>query len=281
MGSIPSNLSAELQEAYDTLIMPVNTNISLSSVELSDENKKKIEEFTTELAHTQMLLAYRLLPMNRLLFYGDTGCGKTYLGKALSNHLDYGMLYVNIAQALSVGNVAVNLSNIFRIADTGKYIIFLDECDSIAWNRDADSADSGSVRRATNSLFQLMDQMKPDTIVICATNMLKRLDPAFERRFSMKLEFRRPKELMKTIGRFVFKEFTLINDVDITTEEIVSGRTKMSYYEIQGIVERAMKKAVMHGTTLIKTSEIFGDIAVAMKIKIRFRTNEDMPDAFP
>ena len=60
-------------------------------------------------------------------------------------------------------------------------------------------AEGGDIRRATNSLFQQMDQMKPNVIVICATNMLKKLDPAFVRRFNMKMEFRRPEMNVKEI----------------------------------------------------------------------------------
>ncbi len=181
------------EEIYNELIMPVDTNIKLSSVILSDINKERVRDFVLEMKNYKKLARFGLKPMNRLLFYGDSGCGKTFLGKALCNHLGYTMLYVDIARALSQGNVAINLTNVFKIANSGgNYMVFLDECDSIAWNRDAKDSESGNVRRATNSLFQLMDQMAPNIIVICATNMLHRLDPAFARRFNMKMEFKRP-----------------------------------------------------------------------------------------
>jgi AAA+ superfamily predicted ATPase len=216
------------------------------------------------------LYRFGLKPMNRLLFYGDSGCGKTFLGKALSNHLGYKMLYVDIARALSQGNVAMNLTNVFKIANSGgNYLVFLDECDSIAWNRDAKDAESGNVRRATNSLFQLMDQMSPDVIVICATNMLHRLDPAFARRFNMKMEFKRPEMNVKeVIQKFLRPEFTLIFDKD---DPITERRTKMSYYELQDVAERMMKKAVLNNSTRIKMSDIYLDIARQMNIKTSLR----------
>ena len=52
--------------------------------------------------------------MNRLLFYGDSGCGKTYLSKALSNYLGFEMLYIDIANAITSG------SKIFVIFDNPK-----------------------------------------------------------------------------------------------------------------------------------------------------------------
>ena len=102
------------------------------------------------------------------------------------------MLYVDIARSISEGNAAINISNIFKAANKIKNcIVFLDECDSIAWSRDTSLADRGDIRRATNSLFQQLDQMHIDNVFIAATNMLHRLDSAFERRFDLKLEFKK------------------------------------------------------------------------------------------
>lgn len=258
------------EEIYNELIMPVNTDIKLSSVILSDINKERIRDFVLEMKNFDKLARFGLKPMNRLLFYGDSGCGKTFLGKALCNHLGYTMLYVDIARALSQGNVAMNLTNVFKIANSGgNYLVFLDECDSIAWNRDAKDAEGGNVRRATNSLFQLMDQMAPNIIVVCATNMLHRLDPAFARRFNMKLEFRRPEMNIKdVVKKFIRPEFTLIYDKE---DPITERRTKMSYYELQDVAERMMKKAVLNNSTRIRMSDIYLDIARQMNIKTSLR----------
>lgn len=261
-------LSGELtkEEIYNSLFMQVDTNIKLSSVILSNVNKDKIRQFVLELNNRDRLAKFDLKPMNRLLFYGDSGCGKTFLGKALSNHLNYKMLYVDIARALSQGNVAMNISNVFEIAHSGpNYEIFLDECDSIAWNRDAKNAEGGEIRRATNSLFQHMDQMRSDTIVICATNMLHRLDPAFERRFNMKLEFKRPEEQVKEIiKKFLKPKFELIEDKQ---DPITERRAKMSYYELEDVANRVMKQAVLNNTTKIKMSDVYIDVARQMNVK--------------
>lgn len=279
-------LTPEYKEIWDEFIMPVDTNISMDSVILSPENEEKFKTFIKEQEYRDKLIEYGLEPMNRILMYGASGCGKTYSSKALSNYLGYTMLYIDIARALTDDTVSKNIAAIFKLANhLGNCEIMLDECDAIAWQRDTGNSDTGTIRRATNSIFQYLDQMNPSNIFISATNMLHRLDPAFERRFNMKMEFRRPElDIKEAIQKFIFPKFTIIDDVDATTESIIARRAgqyaKLSYYEIQGLVERAMKKAVLSDTNKVYTSDIYRDLAIAMRVKINFKTDDDPEEIF-
>lgn len=253
--------------------MQVDTSIDINSVILSEENKSKLKEFLNEQDNRERLIKYNLYPMNRLLFYGASGTGKTFLTKALSNYMGYTMLYIDIAKSLSDNTVALNISNIFKLASILKNcIIFLDEADSIAWNRDSNNTDSGTIRRATNSLFQHLDQMDSNNVFISATNMLHRLDLAFERRFDMKFEFRQPDNVETAIAKFLHKEFILKEDISKDKKDIILRRVqdsiKLSYYEIQCIVERAMKKAILNNTLEVKASDIYNDLARTERIRI-------------
>jgi cell division cycle protein 48 len=267
-------LPVELRAYWDELLMPVDTDIKIDSVILSEENKGKIKTFIAENTHRKEITEYGLHPMSRILMYGASGTGKTYLSKALCNYLGYTMMYIDIADSLARGNVAENISHIFEIANTlGRCMIFLDECDSVAWSRDAKNSDGGGIRRVTNSIFQQLDQMKEGNIFISATNMLYRIDPAFERRFDMKMEFMRPDGNLKdTIRHFMLPKFKLDENDDKTEYEILQRRvkqnTKLSYYEIQCIVERAMKRSIINGTNIVKITDIYKDFENAMNIKI-------------
>lgn len=283
-------LPREYQEIWDELIMEVDTNISFEDVILSDENKAKYGAIIKEQVYRERLREYGLEPMNRLLLYGASGTGKTFSLKALSNRLGYTMVYIDIAKALTSDNVAMNISNVFKL---GNYIadhydgaiIFFDECDSIATNRDTNSPESGVIRRATNSIFQYLDQMSPNAIFVAATNMLHRLDAAFERRFNLKLEFRRPdQDLDESIHHFMNNKFMYIDDVNENVREIVKKRAKqyvkLSYYEIQGIVERAMKDAILNDSIEVRSSDIYQMLADNMNFKIKFDTALDKEEIF-
>ena len=283
-------LPKEYQELWNELIMPVDTNIDFSKVILSEDNQTKYKAFIKEQQYRDKLYEYGLEPMNRLLLYGASGTGKTFSLKALSNLLDYTMIYVDIAKALTDGNVAINISNIFKlgnfIADNfDGAIIFLDECDAVAWNRDAGNSDGGTIRRATNSIFQGLDQMSHHAIFASATNMLHRLDAAFERRFNLKLEFRRPDlDFDECIRHFMYPKFIINDDVDDTKREIIKKKAKqnakLSYYEIEELIKRAMKRSVLNDTAVVNTSDIYNDFALAMNVKFKFGTESDPEEMF-
>lgn len=283
-------LPKNLQDIWDELIMPVDTNISFDSVILDAENKEKYRLFIKEQEYRDKLYNYGLEPMNRLLLYGASGTGKTYSLKALSNLLNYTMVYVDIAKSLTDGNVATNISNIFKLgnyiaANYDGCIIFFDECDAIAWNRDGNTPEGGTVRRATNSIFQCLDQMDRHAIFACATNLLHRLDPAFERRCNLKMRFTRPKsDIDSDIKHFIFPKFIINDNVDDTVREIVKRRAqnyaKLSYYEIEELVKRAMKRAVLNDTNIVNTADIYDDLSKAMNFKVKVGTGTDNEQIF-
>ena len=283
-------LPREYQEIWDELIMEVDTNISFDDVILSEDNKSKYNALIKEQLYKEKLREYGLQSMNRLLLYGASGTGKTYSLKALSNKLDYTMIYIDIAKALTNADVAMNISNVFKLANYiaahyGGAVLLMDECDAVAVNRDSNSPESGTIRRATNSIFQYVDQMNPDIIFCAATNMLHRLDAAFERRFNLKLEFRRPQQdLDESIHHFMNNKFIYIDDVNENVREIVKKRAKqyvkLSYFEIQGIVERAMKNAILNDSIEVRSSEIYQMLADNMNFKIKFDTALDKEEIF-
>lgn len=280
------DLPKEYQEIWDNTLMAVDTNISFDSVILSPENKEKYKTLIREMEYSERLISYGLHPSNRLILYGASGTGKTFSIKALSNLLGYTMLYVDIAKSLTEGNVASNISNVFKLANyLGHCIVFLDECDSIVWNRDAASAEGGVIRRATNTIFQQLDQMRHDNIFACATNLFHRIDPAFIRRIDIKMEFRRPElDLDLTIRHFLYPKFVLNDDVDDTVREIVKRRAKqnvkLSYYEIEEIVKTEMKRAILNDSTIVRTSDIYNDLSRSMNFKVKVGTNKDAEEIF-
>ena len=278
-------LPEEYREIWDNLLMPVDTNISFDDVILSEENRYKYKQIIKEQTYADKLKQYRLEPINRIFLYGASGTGKTFSLKALANTIHYTMLYVDIS-SLSEGNIAKNVSDIFKLANyIGHCIIFFDECDIIAMSRDRDSADTGEKRTALNNIFQQLDQMRADNIFCCATNLEHRIDTAFERRMNMKMFFRKPNmNIDDCIKKFIYDKFIIDDDAEESIKDIIAHKAsqyaKLSYYEIQEIVKRAMKDAILNDTNIVKTSEIYKLLATSMNVRLSTGTSSDNDTEF-
>ena len=104
-----NSLPEEYKDIYVKLCMQVDLDISLDSVILSKDNRAKIEDFIKETEYKEKFIEYGLKPVNRLIFYGASGTGKTYLSKALANHFGYEMLLLHCVQVLLLSQLRVYL----------------------------------------------------------------------------------------------------------------------------------------------------------------------------
>lgn len=271
------SLSEEMQSIWNRYCLPDDlSGLSMNSIILSPENKSRVDEFLVETKYKGKFIEYGLQPINRILNYGASGTGKTFLTKCLAAHFGYELLSIDIANALSTGVAATALEDVFKLGNyIGKAIIFLDECDAIARDRaDKSVPEDPNVRRANNALFQLLDRMNPECIFVSATNLYTELDPAFVRRFNLKLKFDRPKldNLEQTIKKFMLPKFTMKEDMNPTIKKIIlyhaENYTGLSYDEIETWVERAEKLAIMSDTDVIKETDIYKFFMDSLRVKV-------------
>ena len=112
------------------------------------------------------------------LFHGLTGTGKTMLAHALATHLDKELFSVDMEHASNPGASSEDLIKyLFKEAKLNDGIVFFDECDEVFR---ANTGDSRSL---------LIEIEKSDCITIMATNRVIELDPALDRRITMKVPF--------------------------------------------------------------------------------------------
>lgn len=256
------------------LTMKVDTGIRLKDVILSKENEAKIKSIIGEVRNAETFKKYGLTPTNKVIMYGASGTGKTYLTKALCNHIAYRMVYVDIS-SLAGGEVVQNIKEVFNATnEIGHCVVFFDECDSIAWSRDSIAVGSQQLRLSMNTLFQCMDQMNNDNLFIAATNMFHRIDNAFARRFDVKMEFEPPQEKIENVAeRFMPHGMSLEADTNSEYMYLVNkqciGNIDFSYYQLKKCVERAAKDSLIKGETTIKLSNIFNEVERSLGISIR------------
>ncbi len=134
-----------------------------------------------------------------MLFHGGPGCGKTEFALQLAKLTGRPVMKIQVSDFMSkwVGDSEANLKRIF--SDYRKLwerlevkpILFLNECDQIIGKR---LNATRSVDQMQNGLQNLvLEEMETfGGILIGTTNLTQNMDPAFERRWTMKLFFEAP-----------------------------------------------------------------------------------------
>jgi transitional endoplasmic reticulum ATPase len=151
---------------------------------LDDELKRIREMIELPLKHPELFDRMGISAPKGVLLYGPPGTGKTLIAEAVANESGASFYSIRGPEIMGrfYGQSEERLRDIFKEAeDNAPSIIFLDEIDSIAPNRDSTYGEVE--RRVVAQLLTLMDGMggRGDVIVIGATNREDSIDPALRR----------------------------------------------------------------------------------------------------
>lgn len=168
--------------------------IDWNDVILNENNKKELEQLLKEFHFIDELRKYNLPVNNKILLFGNSGCGKTMTAKAIASQLDKPLLILDLSSFVSsrIGETARNLKLVFEKAEREKAVLFLDEFDHLGKMRGNDDHDVGEMRRLVNALIQMIDQFPEKSLLIAATNHPEILDVALMRRFQLKIGYEMP-----------------------------------------------------------------------------------------
>lgn len=202
-------------------------NIGYDSIGGLDKQLGQIREMVElPLRHPQLFANLGIKPPRGILMYGPPGSGKTLIARAIANETGAFFFIINGPEIMGqmAGQSEKNLRSAFEEAEkqaeeTKKpSIIFIDEIDSIAPNRDKTQGEVE--RRIVSQLLTLMDGLKKrsQVIVIAATNRPNSIDPALRRfgRFDREIDIGVPDETGRLqILNIHTKKMKLAEDVDL------------------------------------------------------------------
>ncbi|WP_164682460.1 ATP-binding protein [Cyclonatronum proteinivorum] len=137
-------------------------------------------------------------PHKGMMLYGEPGCGKTMVAKAIANEVEAHFISVKGPELINKyqGASEENLRKLFDEArEMQPSIIFFDEMDAVAQRR-SDAETLRTDARFVNQLLSVMDGVEDygRVCVIGATNRIELIDPALLRpgRFDYQLEVKKP-----------------------------------------------------------------------------------------
>lgn len=175
------------------------------------------------LRHPGLFKTLGVKPPRGVLLYGPPGSGKTLIARAIANETGAFFFLLNGPEIMSkmAGQAEENLRKAFEEAENNQpSIIFIDEIDSIAPNREKTNGEVE--RRVVAQLLTLMDGVKGRGQVVCigATNRPNSIDPALRRfgRFDREIDIGVPDEVGRMeIMRIHTKNMKLSDDVDLAS----------------------------------------------------------------
>ena len=194
---------------------------------LDDELDLVREMVELPLSEPELFARVGVEPPRGVLLYGPPGTGKTLIARAVANEVDASFFTVSGPEIVSKykGDSEERLRETFREArEAAPSVVFFDEIDSIAGERDGDS---DVENRVVGQLLSLMDGLddRGDVVVVGATNRLDSLDPALRRggRFDREIEIGAPNESgRREILAVHARGVPLADDVDL---DAVAART--------------------------------------------------------
>lgn len=193
--------------------------------------------------------------VNKFLFQGAPGTGKTETVKQMARILDREIFMVNFSAVIDskLGQTQKNITELFReinnIPYPEKVIILFDEIDAIALDR-TNSNDLREMGRATTTVLKGLDNLSERVVLIATTNLYKHFDKAISRRFDAVVDF----------DRYTLDD--LIEIAERITEAMLSKfKFARSNVKLLRKIVRTMNPILMPGElkNIIRTSLAFSD----------------------
>lgn len=213
---------------------------------MADEKQILERRLVLPLSEPQLATQFGVRPPQAIMLFGPPGTGKTTFAKAIASRLDWPFVEIFASRlAGEPGGIANGLRETFaRVSELDNVVVFIDEVEEIASHRAGDPP--SPTQGVTNELLKLVPAFreKPGRLLICATNFVTALDPAFLRhgRFDYVVPIGLPDDAARAAiwSRFVPE----LAEAAVDTAELVSRSAGFTPADIEFAARKASQRAL-------------------------------------
>ena len=169
-------------------------NFPIKRYVLTTEQKEIYESIVTARKIAPKMKGLGIPYLNSVLLYGVPGTGKTTFGRYVAYKQNLQFAFMNFANLVGgiMGDTARNIHDVFTFMTSQKCVFMMDELDCVSVDRTQESsATGGELSRITITVMQELDHYKSagmESVIIAATNVIEKIDPAMRSRFAIKKE---------------------------------------------------------------------------------------------
>lgn len=234
-------LISPINEDRDLPLLNINTaQRPLKEVILSKDDYSNLEDFLEEHRQANILYSHEIKPSNKVLFYGPTGCGKTFTAEAIAFELDLPFAIVRLDALVSslLGETVVNIRKIFDFIHENEMVVLFDEFDVIGKQRGDFTV--------INAVLQMIDLYQGKSIILVETNHEKILDRNIMRIFDDLMQFPFP-DYKQILDILKLKLHGVKLEFNFDNQQLKNSLTyyKYSKADIERIIQRAIKNMIL------------------------------------
>jgi SpoVK/Ycf46/Vps4 family AAA+-type ATPase len=136
------------------------------------------------LTESHLARKHGVVPPKAIIFFGPPGTGKTYFVQGIAGVLKWWYIEISPSTLMEHGeeHLGANLKHLMeKVRDLDEAVVFIDEFEEIAANRENASLIEKSITNEFLKQVPLLKKQEKRILLICATNHIRQLDSALLR----------------------------------------------------------------------------------------------------